>query len=65
MKIFINLENQIDDEKKLFAFYCTVTDNFEVFSCNQTWESKKDFIEDYYGNDIERYLNLIPDGWDK
>lgn len=66
MKRFIDLGNQTknidyDNGEREFAFYCTVTDRFESFSGNQTWESIESFTEDYDGKeDITRYLGLIP-----
>jgi len=57
---FINLTNQITEDTKEFAFYNTVTDKFIEFSENQTWQSIDDFIQDYIGDEINRYLKLIP-----
>ena len=65
MKRFINLTNQIIDGEKEFAFYCTVRDEFETFSGAQTWNSIKEFKQDYEGDDLERYLNLIPEDFFK
>lgn len=62
MKRYIDLKDQIieGNEEKHFAFFCTVSCKFEEFSGSQEWVSVKDFIEDYFGTDIDRYLSLIP-----
>lgn len=64
---FINLGTQLyltnDTDGFEFAFYCTVRDVFEEFSGSQTWASKKEFIADYDGDELDRYLSLIPEGW--
>lgn len=65
MIIFIDLGNQIypySDEKS-FSFFCTITDQFKNFNGCETWNSIEDFIEDYdnENEDIQRYLNQIPD----
>jgi hypothetical protein len=65
MKRFIDLTNQICDGEREFAFYCTVRGVFETFSQAQTWSSVEQFKQDYDSNDLERYLNLIPDDWEK
>lgn len=58
---FIDLTGQINDGSPEFAFYDTVTDIFAEFSGNQTWESVESFKEDYTGDQVDRYLRLIPD----
>lgn len=58
---FIDLSNQITEGIKEFTFYDTITDKFLVFSDCQTWESIDNFKEDYTGDDLERYLKLIPE----
>jgi hypothetical protein len=68
MKRFIDLGNQtgnidIKEGEKEFAFYCTVLDCFESFGGSQTWETKDEFKDDYQGNELDRYLKLIPDSW--
>jgi hypothetical protein len=68
MKRFIDLGDQtgnIDYEagEREFAFYCTVVDKFETFSGNQTWATKQEFIEDYVGDELQRFLGLIPLDW--
>lgn len=70
MKRFIDLGTQLyltdDKEDNEFAFYCTVRDEFEMFSGSQTWESKKDFISDYgHADGLERYLVLIPEKYNQ
>lgn len=60
---YINLEGQIhnsNNKKQSFAFFDTITDKFCEFSGNQYWDSLDEFKEDYTGNDIDRFLNLIP-----
>lgn len=71
MKRFIDIGHQMyldDTEPKQFAFYCTVTDKFERFDDNDVWDSVIDFKKDYLssgGDEIERYISLIPDGFKK
>lgn len=59
---FINLGTQINDENE-FAFFDTVTDSFCKFAGTQTWKSIYDFKLDYFGDDLDRYLKLIPPNW--
>lgn len=67
MKRFIDIGHQMyldDSEPKQFAFYCTVVDSFERFADEDVWETASDFERDYVedgGNELERYLGLIPD----
>jgi hypothetical protein len=56
---FIDIGTQIMESKK-FAFYDTVTDRFCTFSGSQTWETRKEFISDYDGDDLLRYIILMP-----
>ncbi|MTK53286.1 hypothetical protein [Paludibacter sp.] len=65
MKRFIDLGNQTgnidyDSGEREFAFYDTVRDCFETFGGSQTWTCIEDFIKDYSGNELDRYLILIP-----
>jgi len=62
---FIDLTNQITEGTKEFAFYDTVTDKFVLFSGCQTWETIENFKQDYSGNQIDRYLSLIPNDFTK
>jgi hypothetical protein len=65
MKIFVDLGKQVPPFKK-FTFFCTDWDRFEMFSGEQAWSTIDDFIADYDGdNNIDRYLVLIPEGWEK
>ena len=59
---FIDLTGQIylDDEEKSFAFFDTVTDKFCEFSGNQYWDNIEDFKSDYTGDDINRFVRLMP-----
>lgn len=59
---FIDLTGRIylDDEEKAFAFFDTTTDKFCEFSGNQYWDKLEDFKEDYTGNEIDRFLRLMP-----
>ena len=70
MKRYIDLKDQtgnIDYEKgeREFAFYCTITDQFETYYGNQTWTTREELIKDvkHVGrtNELERLLSLIPD----
>lgn len=66
MKRFIDLGTQAgqsEDYPKQFAFINTTTNHFEEFSGSQIWDSKEEFIQDFEGDDLERYLRLIPEGW--
>ena len=61
MKRFIDLTGQIqEDEKPMFAFFCTQIDQFESFNDSQLFETIEEFKEDFDGIDIQRYLDLIP-----
>lgn len=73
MKRFIDLGNQtgnIDYEagEREFAFYCTVTDQFEIFCGNQTWNTREDLATDVKDagreGELGRLLRLIPDDWE-
>lgn len=57
---FIDLTDQITDDEREFAFYDTVTGTFLKFSGWQKWSTVEDFKEDYDGDDLPRYLSLIP-----
>ncbi|RQO37964.1 hypothetical protein DBR39_13840 [Chryseobacterium sp. KBW03] len=59
---FIDLTGQIylDEEEVSFAFYDTVRNRFCEFSDTQCWDNIEEFINDYTGDDIERFLRLIP-----
>ncbi len=58
---FINLTGQIMlDDAPYFAWYDTVTDTFMTFSGFQTWDCWHDFVEDYDGNELERFHKLMP-----
>ena len=62
MKRLVNLGGQLNStEENEFAFYCTTEARFESFSDSQTWASEKEFKEDYDGEELQRYLNLIPE----
>ncbi len=67
MKRFIDIGHQMylgDNEPKQFAFYCTVIDRFEQFAGEDVWYHTDDFTKDYLeagGDELERYLGLIPD----
>lgn len=57
---FIKLGDQINEGVNEFAFFDTVTDKFITFSDCQTWDCISDFISDYKGDELERYLGFIP-----
>lgn len=59
---FIDLTGQmyLDDEKISFAFYDTITSKFCQFSGNQYWDNIEDFKNDYKGDDIDRFISLVP-----
>ena len=67
MKRCINIEHQAkvnEEGSGEFGFFCTVQDRFEVFNGLCLWQSVEDFKFDYSeygGNQLERYLSLIPD----
>jgi len=75
---FIDLGNQIypyntDRDSFMFAWWNTVTDNFEAFNYNEAWETLEEFEYDFYEDDtylyiegihdIERYRSLFPKDW--
>lgn len=56
----IDLEKQISEyEQKHFAFIDSNTKQFLTFNGNQVWVSKRDFENDYDGNNIGEFINLI------
>lgn len=59
---FIDLTGQIyqDDNEKSFAFFDTVRDKFCEFSGCQIWDDVQEFKDDYRGDQIARFLSLIP-----
>ncbi|MBA7677945.1 hypothetical protein ES703_86212 [subsurface metagenome] len=72
---FIDLGNQIlllEGHKK-FAWFDTVTDTFEAYNRNQTWDNWEDFAEDYLVDEgkgityesrpLNRYKGLFPSVW--
>lgn len=66
MKRFIDLGTQIMlSGDKEFSFFCTITDTFEDFNGEQTFESIADFESYYEGEELDRYLSLIPKDWNK
>lgn len=75
MKRFIDLRGQIyndddlpkEEQEIVFAFFCTVKDEFLSFSNSYAWDCVDDFKRDYmldYDTDdlimLERLLALIP-----
>ena len=75
---FIDLGDQILllEGHKEFAWFDTVTDTFEEFNGNQTWDNWEDFEEDHrhkvdlYSHSLihgarplERYKGLFPSVW--
>jgi|GEM_PF-2334607 len=64
---FIDLTGQIylDDNEGSFAFYDTVRDKFYEFSGCQLWDTIDEFKNDYTGDQIERFLSLIPSSFSK
>ena len=43
-----------------FAWFDTVTDEFERHSGSMAWSSFPEFAEDFEGEDLERYRGLTP-----
>lgn len=67
MKRFIDIGEQTGDQDlgvKEFAFFDTVTGKFESHSGSMTWATEEEFVDDYEGSEIERYLNIIPEDWE-
>ena len=75
---FIDLGDQIllVEGHKKFAWFDTVSDTFEEFGANQTWDTWEDFETDYrddvelYGHPslggrrpLSRYKGLFPKKW--
>ena len=60
MKRFIDLGEQILEGERCFAFYDTVVDRFEEYYGEQVWTSWADFEENYTGNELPRYRQLVP-----
>ena len=71
MKRFMDIGHQYyctNKYPKQFAFYCTIVDSFERFNGEDLWETANEFQEDYLadgGNNIKRYLALIPNEFKK
>lgn len=68
MKRFIDIGNQTEEAQegsKEFAFYDTVRGEFESHGGSMKWDSAEDFKLDYQGDEIERYLRLIPENFNK
>lgn len=75
MKRFVDLGDQTGNcdksiNEKEFSFYCTVTDKFENFCGNQTWNTQEELIQDCISHgltykEIERLTTLIPDNFFK
>ena len=66
MKRFINIGTQTGNQEEgigEFSFFDTITDKFEEHSDSMTWATREEFIEDYEGRYLERYLTLIPKNW--
>lgn len=57
---FIDISNQITEETPEFSFFDTVTEKFLEFNGKQTFEDAVDFILSFQGENIDRFLNLIP-----
>ncbi len=56
---FVYLSDQIVEGIREFAFYNTTIDRFMEFSGCQTWQSVEDFIKDYDGNELQRFVRLM------
>lgn len=66
MKRFIDIGEQTGntDEGVLeFCFFDTASDVFEKFNGKSCFSSVKEFRECYDGDDLDRYLRLIPNDW--
>lgn len=70
MKRYIDLKDQTGniyykEGEREFAFYCTVTDQFEIFCRSQTWTSREELANDVKDagrkDELKRLLDLIPD----
>ena len=67
---FVDLGTQINEWERLFAFWNTVNDQFEIFSWSQKWANKLDFQKSfqddpagYSTDDLERRYRMIPENW--
>lgn len=58
MKRFIDLRGQHIGER--FAWWCTVSDTFESFKGEYAFNTWKDFVEVYEGEQLDRYRGLCP-----
>lgn len=58
---FIYIGEEINEGETDFAFFDTVTSKFKEFSGFQVWSNVEDFVSDYEGNEIDRYLGKIPE----
>lgn len=69
MLIFIDLTGQYfgdaeepkEQQKTAFTFVDTSTDTFVRFNNDSVWTSVESFIEDYEGDQLARFLRLIPE----
>ena len=73
---FIDLGDQILEGQREFAWWDTISDSFERFNQNETWETWEDFVEDHRHEfslggqahlsatrPLERYKGLFPKKW--
>lgn len=64
---FLDLNNQITEVTKHFAFYDTVTDTVCSFNGQQVFDSigdfKYNFVRTSESGKIDRYLKLIPENY--
>ncbi|OPB87826.1 hypothetical protein [Elizabethkingia occulta] len=65
MIVYIDLKDQIIEGENRFAFYDTITDSFCSFSGCQSWSSVDEFKMDYDGDNIGRFICLIPPGYSR
>lgn len=67
MIVFIDLQNQITETYKQFAFFNTVPDLFIEINGRHTWPTVEMFVEDYKLSPseypLERFISLISDEW--
>jgi hypothetical protein len=59
MKRFVDLRTT--DVGWRFAWWDTVRDEFESHSHSMAWDSFDEFLEDFDGDDPDRYRRLTPD----
>lgn len=61
---FVDLGSSIDEDRRVFAFFNTVTDQFMSFEDEEVFETVEEFKLAASGYPhLDRFTNLIPEDW--